>query len=71
MCNWLNFRFVHMDSESAATKAINSLNGIDMKGRRMKVARSIGGQSSGGAERWDRGCNTQKIFVSLRAIFTD
>ena len=60
-----------MDSESAATNAINSLNGKDMKGRRMKVERSVGGggggghggQNSGGVDRWGRGANTQKIFV--------
>jgi len=82
-----NFGFVHMDSEAASTNAIKSLNGKDVKGRRMKVERSVGGGGgghsghNGGVDRWGRGCNTQKIFVGnvadgtsndqLRQIFSD
>ena len=47
-----------MDSESAAASAIQSLNGADMKGRKMKVELSVGG-----ARDDRRGKNTQKLFI--------
>ena len=33
-------RFVHMDEESAATEAVNNLNGHSVKGRPIKVEKS-------------------------------
>jgi len=50
-----NYGFVHMDSEAAASTAIQELNGTEMKGRKMKVELS---EHKGGRQK-----NTQKLFV--------
>jgi len=50
-----NYGFVHMDSDAAATAAIQELNGQDMKGRNMKVELS---ENKSGKQK-----NTQKLFV--------